>query len=261
MKRVHLFEFHELKCFPGIWRDLFTDALSWFTSSKKIYIPVADLLTPLAGKSKNFTVLDICSGAGTPVLAVADAISKKTGKRIQVILTDKYPNIPAFTRLVKESNGTVKFIDKSISAANVPKDLQGFRTFFSSFHHFKEESALAILSDAVNSNQGIGIFEFTEKSLLFRLIPLFIPLQFCLLLNTLSFRPFRWRRILWTYLIPVVPFTFLWDGIVSCFRSYSERELYKLIKGFDNCRYSWEIGCVKSVWPFRITYLIGHPSY
>src|SRR5450759_4223616 len=32
-------------------------------------------------------------------------------------------------------------------------------------------------------------------------------------------RPFRWSRLLWTYLIPIIPLVFLFDGVVSCHRT------------------------------------------
>ena len=148
---------------------------------------------------------------------------------------------------------------RSVDALDVPGDLSGFRALFSSFHHFDEDSARAILSDAVAKRQGIGVFEFTDRRLLFSLLYYGIPLQIWLLRNTPSFRPYRRHRIFWTYVIPVVPLAFCWDGIVSCLRSYSQSELRGLIDEFKDVGYSWDIGCVESTRPFRVTYLTGCP--
>jgi len=221
MKRIHLFEFHELNWFPKTWRNLFTDFLSYFEAIEKIYAPVADLLTPIIEKSEKFSIIDLCSGAGSPIFTVINTVKGNISDKIQVILTDKYPNTSTFARIAKKSKGRIKFIDKPVDATNVPEKFQGFRTFFSAFHHFKEEVAFAIISDAVNRNQGIGIFEYTERNLLLRLIFYGIPLQFSLLLNTPLVRPFSWKRIVWTYLIPIIPLIFFWDCIISCLRSYS----------------------------------------
>ncbi|MBU4315293.1 hypothetical protein KJ673_02710 [Patescibacteria group bacterium] len=259
-KRIHLFEFHELDWFPKIWRDLFTDFLSYFEATEKLYVPIAPFLLPIIKINNTFTVVDLCSGAGSPIVSVVNAISDNIDSNVQIMLTDKFPNVPALTRISKESGGRIKFIDKSVDATDVPEYLQGFRTFFSSFHHFREKSALAILSDAVNKGQGIGIFEYTERSLLLRLALFGIPLQLWLLLNTPWIRPFRWQRILWTYLIPILPVVIFWDGVVSCLRSYSESELNKLINKFSYSEYSWKVGHIKSTMPFNITYLIGYPA-
>ena len=205
---MHLFELHEFNWFPKIWRNLFTDSLSYFIANKKLYVPIVDLLKPIIEKHEDFTIVDLCSGAGIPIATVINSFNDFIDNKIQVILTDKYPNISAFTHLSKKSNGRIKYIDKSVDATNVSENLQGFRTFFSSFHHFNEKSALAIISDAIKKKQGIGIFEFTERTLLLRLVPYFIFWQFWFLLHTLFIRPFRWQRIIWTYLIPIIPVIF-----------------------------------------------------
>ena len=41
-------------------------------------------------------------------------------------------------------------------------------------------------------------------------------------------RPFRLERLFWTWVIPVVPFVLMFDGIVSCLRTYSPAELAQL---------------------------------
>jgi hypothetical protein len=74
-------------------------------------------------------------------------------------------------------------------------------------------------------------------------------------------RPFRWLRLLWTYLIPVIPFVLLFDGLVSCLRAYSVGELRDMTSGLKSRGYRWEIGEKAGGWlPLRITYLIGRPQ-
>ncbi len=46
----------------------------------------------------------------------------------------------------------------------VPRELKGFRTMFTSFHHFPPEEARAILQNAVDAGEGIGIFEITRRA-------------------------------------------------------------------------------------------------
>ncbi|MFC1868807.1 hypothetical protein ACFL0H_11830 [Thermodesulfobacteriota bacterium] len=258
MKRIHLFEFLDLNWFPKTWHDLITDFISHVAAKDKMYTPVAKLLEPIFGKSDRYSIVDLCSGAGTPVLTVIDEFDKGIANKMQVTLTDKYPNVTAFKRISRASNGSIRFSANSIDATNVPETLQGFRTFFTSFHHFKKDSALAILADAVKKEQGIGIFEFIERKLLILLGALFLPLQ--VWLKTPFIRPFCWRRILWTYPIPIVPLVALWDASISCLRSYSVDELHELIKQFKDCGYSWQIGQIKTIGPFNITYLIGYPD-
>ena len=79
------------------------------------------------------------------------------------------------------------------------------------------------------------------------------------LLLTPFIGPFRWFRLFWTYLVPVLPLVLLFDTIVSCLRIYSEPELRHLTVGLD--RYCCDIGTVRGKpLPNALTYLIGVPS-
>ncbi len=89
---------------------------------------------------------------------------------------------------------------------------------------------------------------------------LLVPLM--VLLTTPLIRPFRWSRLFWTYLIPVVPLTSLFDGLVSCMRTYSAQELRELAEGAGTKTYLWEIGELKrTAGLIRITYLVGVPVH
>ncbi|MHC4504392.1 MAG: class I SAM-dependent methyltransferase, partial [Planctomycetota bacterium] len=145
-------------------------------------------------------------------------------------------------------------------AMRMPPELKGFRTLFASFHHFPPEKARAILADAVRNRQGIAVLEFTRRS---PLALLMMPLAVVLILAITPFvRPFRWSRLLFTYLIPIIPLVGLLDGMVSCLRTYSPRELRELVDGLPDHGYTWEIGHESALpmSPIPVTYLIGYPG-
>ena len=101
-------------------------------------------------------------------------------------------------------------------------------------------------------------FEGTYHSALAMLLMLLVPLM--VFLMTPFIRPFRWSRLFLTYLIPVVPLVSLFDGLVSCLRTYSVAELRELLEGLEAENYQWEIGEVKcKANPIPVTYLIGVP--
>jgi hypothetical protein len=59
----------------------------------------------------------------------------------------------------------------------------------------------------------------------------------------------------------LVPLVSLFDGLVSCLRTYSVQELRRTVEGLDAKDYQWEIGELKSkAGPIPITYLIGVPK-
>jgi hypothetical protein len=84
---------------------------------------------------------------------------------------------------------------------------------------------------------------------------LFSPIS--VLLTTPLIKPFKIGRIVFTYLIPIVPLFVLWDGLVSAFRTYSVKEMKALVKSLEgNEFYDWDIDRLMSG-PGVILYLLG----
>jgi len=141
----------------------------------------------------------------------------------------------------------------------VPGELQGFRTMFTSFHHFPPEEARAILQNAVDAGQSIGILEITRRAP--STIALMFPWALMLFVFTPLMRPFRWSRLLCTYLVPIIPLVLLFDGVVSCLRTYRPQELREIIKKLSGNEYQWEVGeHSKASSQATITYLTGYPQ-
>ena len=146
-----------------------------------------------------------------------------------------------------------------MNATQVPKNLTGFRTLFSSFHHLKPEQAQAVLQNAVNAKTGIAAFESTQRHPLLLLYMLITPLL--VWLNTPFIRPFRWSRLFLTYIIPLIPLIVMFDGFVSCLRTYTVEELQIMTKQLNAPDYHWEIGIEHiGFLPIGVTYLIGYPA-
>jgi hypothetical protein len=259
VRRIQLVELHELHWFPTVWRNLVTDFLSFFFGTFKPYVCVAPVLAEALERASTNRIVDLCSGAGQPVLSLLPALETMTRSPTSIVLTDKFPNVAAFRKAVAGGGGVVSYLDQSVDAVRVPKEINGFRTLFTSFHHFPPAQARRVLADAQRNADGIGIFEFTERNLLLWTIPvLLIPLL--VVVCTPLIRPFRWQRLLWTYLVPIVPLVAMWDGLVSNLRSYSPGELEELIGDLSGDGYSWRIDRVRSIGLSRVTCLVGWPN-
>jgi hypothetical protein len=144
-----------------------------------------------------------------------------------------------------------------VRADAVPRTTRGFRTMFSAFHHFAPDDARRVLADAAAGGSGIAIFEATRRDAKTILITLLTPL--IVLLATPFIRPFRWSRLFWTYVLPAIPLVVLFDGVVSCLRTYTTDELRALAAGVGGDQYAWEAGEVGDG-PIPVTYLVGVPA-
>ena len=253
MGRIHLFEFEDQKWFPGFLRNYGTDFLQFLSNKTKLYQPILPILEKGIRANGANQIVDLASGGGGGLLWLNSEL-KKTFPDLNIILTDYYPNVKAF-EYTKQQADNFEFVTTSVDARKVPEELKGFRTQFLSLHHFRPEDAQGILQNAVDAGCGIGVFEAQESSFPSILAMLFSPIS--VLLSTPFIRPFKLGRLIFTYLIPIVPLFVLWDGVVSCLRTYSVEEMKDLVAGLEGAdTHDWEIGKVKSG-PGVVLYLLG----
>jgi hypothetical protein len=262
MRRIQFIELHEQPWFPSSLRDGMTDALQFGFNLLKAYAPIAPLLQDALDSAGSRSIVDICSGAGGPWLDLSRRLRSSTvqgnPRGLQIWLTDKYPNLRALENVSPDSENHIAFYPEPVDATDVPRELRGFRTMFTSFHHFPPEEARAILQNAVDAGESIGIFEIPRRSA--STIGLTFAFVFLLFVCTPWMRPFRWSRLLWTYLVPIIPLALLFDGMVSCLRTYRPLELLEIAEKLTACEYRWEAGEHSSAnGKLVITYLIGNP--
>ena len=253
MDRIHLFEFEDQNWFPTFLRNYGTDFLQFLSNKTEMFKAIIPLLEEALIKSKTETIIDFGSGSGGGLVGLNIELKKKMPE-LKIILTDYFPHITGF-EYTKTLADNFRYEIDSVDARNVPTKLKGLRTQFLSFHHFKPNDAKLILQNAVDSKSSIAIFEAQERSFTSILAMLFSPIS--VLLTTPFIRPFKLGRLIFTYLIPIVPLFILWDGVVSSLRTYSVKEMEKLIADINGTeKYDWKIGKVKSG-PGKILYLIG----
>ncbi|WP_316355599.1 hypothetical protein [Candidatus Neptunichlamydia sp. REUL1] len=257
--RFHLFEFEDLRWLPKFLRGYITDLLTYQIVDFGIYKSAIPKIAEVLDKSGQDTLVDLCSGSGGPSPGIIEELSLMLKKNISLFLTDKFPNKKAFLRMKSSS---VTPVLESVDAQSVPihLDLIGMRTLFTSFHHFKPKKAQKILQDSVNKQMPIGIFEITERKL-GSLLTLFIAPITCLIFS-LFIRPRKIGRFFWTYVIPIVPILYTWDGLISNLRTYSKNELIKMTSDIETgeSSYHWETGELISRFHIKVNYLIGCPK-
>jgi len=257
MRRIQFIELHEQPWFPATLRNEITDALQCGTALLKAYAPIWVLLQRALDATRSRSIVDVCSGSGGPWLDLSQSLRGDTAA-CRICLTDKFPNVAAFDNIKAISANRIDFHRSSVDAMKVPAELDGFRTMFSSFHHFPPAQARAILQNAVYAREGIGIFEITSRTasaICMMFVWFLMPFVF-----TPTIRPFRWSRLLYTYVLPIIPLVLLFDGLVSCLRTYRTTELRELIEDLAVNEYWWEIGEHSGTFgSLPVTYLIGYP--
>ncbi len=259
MRRFQFIEFEDFSWFPSKVREGITDYLRFFISLFRLYSPVPQALKDTLEITEEEEITDLCSGGGGEIINIVKELDKISEKKYKVTLTDKFPNIHSFKYIRKSSDYRFDFIESPIDALTVPNDVKGLKTIFSAFHHFDFETGKKVLQNAVDNNSPIAIFDAAERKWLYIWSVLFSTVFF-MFLCTPFFKPFKLSRIIFTYLIPMIPVFGLWDGIISMLRIYTPKELMKMAKETNSNHYKWKSGLLKNKIGTNVTYLIGYPE-
>ncbi|WP_400193730.1 class I SAM-dependent methyltransferase [Hymenobacter sp. B81] len=258
--RLHLFEFEDQPWFPGVIRAGMMDYLRFMITRLHTYRPIAPLMAEGLRRSGQSQVLELCAGAGGGAEDVLRALRAVGLTDARITLTDLYPQPTAWQYQQTATAGAIGFVPAPVNALQVPADLPGFRAVFSAFHHFRPALGEALLRDAVQAGRGIGVFEGAGKHWLELLLALTLMPVIQLLITPLI-RPFRFSRLFFTYLVPLIPLCTMWDGAVSILRLYSPEALLAMARRADPAgHYAWQAGKVRHAWGPQVTYLVGWPK-
>ncbi len=260
MARIHAFELEDQTWFPGMLRQYMTDFLSHMGGWSKIpYQPFTERLVEALRRTGDVRLVDLCSGGGGPAVVIGRELRERLGRPLDVVLTDLYPSPARLQHARALLPDWVTLDGRAVDAREVPHDLSGFRLVCNGFHHLRPEEARACLLDAVEKGQGVALVELTHRSA-WSVLQVAVGSMTQLVIAPFI-KPFRWSRLLLTYVLPVVPLCTLWDGVVSCLRVYDPEELARLVARLPERGYRWEFGRLRVPgMPTKLTYLIGTPG-
>jgi hypothetical protein len=256
--RIHLFEFEDLSWFPDTIRQGGTDFLRFFLNSTNFYQPAQKIIADVLQRTSQNTIIDLCSGGGGAIEKVMGPLLNENAQ-LTVLLTDKFPNVNAFALISERNKGRIGYTASAVDAKDVPAELPGVRTMFTAIHHFRPNDVRGILKDTVDKKVPIAIFDGGDKHI-FTLLGILLLQPIMFVLFTPFFRPFKVSRIVFTYLLPLIPLMTIWDGMVSVLRLYKPKELRTLAEELNAKNYVWESGKKRNGIGMHVTYLVGYPD-
>jgi hypothetical protein len=257
MRRLNIPELHESRWFPQGLRDLVTDSLQFILNMIRFYDPVSERLRAAVNRAGADRVIDLCSGGAGPWLWLHSVLCVGAARDLQIVLTDKYPNLAAFENARRASSGAISYSAEPVEAARIPPQLSGFRTVFSSLHHFSPAEVVAMLQDAANQRQGFGAFEGAQRRA--KTMAGLVLMPVAAVIAAPFVRPFRLSRLFWSWILPVIPLVLFVDGVLSCLRAYSPAEMFAMCERVAAPGYVWDAGDASGGLA-RVTYLLGYPA-
>ncbi len=266
MKRIQLFEFEDFSWFPYWLRTCMTNLLMVLHRMMGISGVLADLITDLLKKQDLNRIVDLGSGSGGAMPEVLQLVHKTPGlEHVELILTDLYPNPGIVKKYEQGDMYGVTYQRNPVDATNISKAPKGLKTMINSFHHMPPEAARKILQSCQENRQPLLIYELAENKMPLLLWWLLLPISLLILMIMVLFmtpfvRPMTWRQLIFTYLIPIIPICYAWDGQASMPRMYAFNDIDILLEGLYSDTYTWEKGyAYKKNSKKTGTYLIGLP--
>ena len=267
MKRIQLFEFEDLGWFPQSIRRSMTNLIAVLHKMVGTKDVIADLIAPVVEEHAAKRIVDLGSGSGGIMPEVLKTLRSEYGlKDVELILTDLYPNQDMVNQWTQAGDQQIAYHPEPIEATDLACAPKGIKTMINCFHHMRPMKAKKILQTAKEEGETIIIYEMGENNLPLVLWWILLPVSLLILVIMVFFmtpwvRPLSWQQLVFTYLIPVIPICYAWDGQVSVPRMYTMKDLDLLLEDLQADNYRWEKGRAYKKNKKKLgTYLIGFPA-
>ncbi len=253
MKRIQLFEFEDFHWLPPFIRSSITNLLALLLKMLKTKDVVAALIHDIKKQHDFKQIVDLGAGSGGVMIDVIEEINKNNNTPVNLLLTDLYPNTSVVNNINSLNIKNVHYQKKSLNATDFKNAPEGLKTMMNSFHHMPPENAKKILKTAQENKQPLLIYEMGENNIPTLLWWLLLPISIIIMVVMVLFMtPFvknlTFKQVLFTYLIPIIPFVYAWDGQASLVRMYTFKDIENyLLKDLQNDSYSWKIDHAKNL--------------
>jgi hypothetical protein len=214
---------------------------------------ISDTLQQLPDiESTKWTVVDFGSGRGGPVPIIETLTNHgrpTTRRAIEFRLSDIKPDLDAWMKHASQSDH-LSFVPQPVDAANpgfsvisstTPGDKEAalrkgfssdgskvFRLYCETFHQFDDRMALKVIESTLQTSDAFAIVDKRERRILSFLAVLFETIvTFLCAIFWFSDDP---THLVFTYMIPILPFIQCLDGIIGCLRRRPFEEMLRLFE-------------------------------
>jgi hypothetical protein len=267
MQRQHALEFEDFDWFPSWLRTCMTNVIVIVARGIGVVDALTNLVVPLAKERGIKRIVDMGSGAGGSFPEVVEKVRATEGcEGVELLLSDLYPNLDAMEKFNAEEKPHVRYSREPVDATHLDQAPEGLKTMVNCFHHMKPDMAKTILKSAHDNRQPLLIFEMGENFqptiLSYLIFPFFYPIVFVMVFFlTPLVRPLTFRQIFFTYLVPIIPVFYAWDGLMSVPRIYTFKDLETLTADLQDPGYTWKMGHGTKANGKKLgVYLLGMPT-
>jgi hypothetical protein len=225
MKRKQMPQFTNTSWFPTFLTRCIYEFMTWFVGKVNAAKPFIPVIEEGLQHANRIVVINKKCGAGFETVA----------------------------HLIDGNINNVK-----VDADNFEANEDGLYISVNSFHQFTAKEAKEILYKVSKKRQPIVIVEGNNDSL-WQVFGMTVIVPLTVIITAPFVKPFRIERLIFTYLIPVLPLVTFLDGFIALFKLYAPKDLDELTASINVENYYWRSGKMDNGRGGKIIYLIGYP--
>lgn len=210
---MKLKELEDFDWFPIILRKYQMELIGILVSQFEFYHRVAKKIQQDLTQSNITQITDLCSGSGLPAVYVHQKLALSD---LKTTLTDKFP------QKISDVEG-VEYLTSSIDVNNLEPDSNIYYTMFNAFHHLECNERNQLIQKVLDKNSHLMIVEIVQPTML-NVILVTLASTLGVLLLCPFIKPFEWKRLFFTYIIPINVLTVLIDGYISILKSKTKNQ-------------------------------------
>lgn len=206
-------ELEDYPWFPAVLRKYQMEFIGIMVSRFHLYRKVTRIIqSDMEGSGLN-QIEDLCSGSGLPAIYVHNHLSMDG---LTTTLTDKFP------QKIKDQIG-IYYKNETVDMNSLQAFPEKYYTLYNAFHHFTPEEQKTLVEKIIKNKSNLLIAEIVQPSFLsFLHVTLASTLGVILMCPLIQ--PFEWKRIFFTYIIPINLITVLTDGFISILKSKTKKQ-------------------------------------
>ncbi len=266
LKRLELFEFEDLHWLPNTIRSGATNLLALLHKLFGTADVLAKIVRDIQDKIDITRITDLGSGSGGPMIDVINQLNKdNSSEPIQLVLTDLFPNQDVVQEINNRKLRHIQYHHLPVDATNISTAPKGLKTMIASFHHMNPVTARKILQSAQDNREPILIYEIAKNTIPVVIWWLLLPISLVILIlmvlvMTPFVRPLKWSQLFFTYILPIIPIVYAWDGQASLMRTYTFEDFRSLLRDVNDSNYQWSVeDAKKSNGKKAGYYVVGYP--
>tara|TARA_Y100000780_G_scaffold196518_2_gene186634 strand:+ start:142267 stop:143058 length:792 start_codon:yes stop_codon:yes gene_type:complete len=227
--RVNSFEFGDLSSVPAFYHQFLREFMSKIYFVFGIHKLWRKEISEFVERQGAESIHDPCAGSGYVNQLIFESLDKNLGAKFYLsdLMTDESPEF------AKQINSLgyqdLKFAEESIDLLKIEASKQMPKMFVNSFHHFNNEQVKEILKNTLGQGKEILVLEYCRKTPDSLVSMLFGGVLSLLFFPFVVEKKFIIPSFIFTYLIPIIPFMLVWDGIVSCLRTHTISSLKQIL--------------------------------